>query len=95
MQSKITDHFNGNNAAGSNAIRLEQIAKELQEADEATNDADDDDDDDLIMTSEEVGYKCPYTQKVMKEPVKNKHCGHNYEREAIQMFIDRKKGVAK
>ena len=56
---------------------------------------DDDDDDDVIMTSEEVGVKCPYTQQVMKEPVKNKVCGHNYERMAINEFISRKKGVAK
>ena len=56
---------------------------------------DDEDDDDVIMTSEEVGVKCPYTQSVMKEPVKNKICGHNYEKMAINEFILRKKGNAK
>ena len=48
---------------------------------------DDDDDDDLIMTSEELTIKCPYTQQVMKEPYRNKICSHNYEREAIIEFI--------
>ena len=54
-----------------------------------------DDDDDVIMTQEEVGVKCPYTQQVMKNPVRNTICGHNYERNAIQEFILRKKGNAK
>jgi len=56
---------------------------------------DDDDDDDVIMTSEEIGIKCPYTQQVMKEPMRNKLCGHNYEKMAILEFIMRKKGNAK
>ncbi|ESN91103.1 hypothetical protein HELRODRAFT_194550 [Helobdella robusta] len=55
----------------------------------------DDDDDDIIMTSEELGVKCPYTQKVMEEPVKNTKCGHNYEKKAILEFINNKKGNAK
>jgi len=55
----------------------------------------DDDDDDVIMTQEEVGMKCPYTQQVMKFPMRNKICGHNYERDAIKEFILRKKGNAK
>ena len=54
-----------------------------------------DDDDDVIMTQEEIGIKCPYTQKVMIEPVQNKHCGHNYEKNGIQEFVLRKKGCAK
>jgi len=53
------------------------------------------DDDDVIMTQEEVGMKCPYTQQVMKFPMRNKICGHNYERDAIKEFILRKKGNAK
>ena len=56
--------------------------------------AEDDDDDDVIMTQEEVGVKCPYTQQVMKDPVRNNICGHNYEKTAIQEFILRKKGKA-
>ena len=53
------------------------------------------DDDDCIMLAEEVGIKCPYTQKVMKFPIKNKHCGHNYEKDAIFEFISNKKGNAR
>jgi len=71
--------------------------REVAESDgmSACAQADDDDDDDVIMTQEEVGIKCPYTQQVMKEPVRNKVCGHNYERMAIMEFIVRKKGNAK
>ena len=54
-----------------------------------------DDDDDVVMTSEEVGVKCPYTQAVMKEPIRNKICNHNYEKMAIHEFIMRKQGNAK
>lgn len=57
--------------------------------------ADDGDDDDVIMTQEEVGIKCPYTQQVMKEPVRNRICNHNYEKAAILEFMARKKGIAK
>ena len=57
--------------------------------------ATEEDDDDVIMTQEEVGMKCPYTQQVMKFPMRNKICGHNYERDAIREFILRKKGNAK
>ncbi len=51
----------------------------------------DDDDDDVIMTEQEVGTKCPYTQKEMDEPMRNIHCNHNYEKQAIIEFIQRKK----
>ena len=47
-------------------------------------------DDDLIMTEEEVGIKCPYTQQIMKFPIRNKNCGHNYEKDAILDFIRRR-----
>lgn len=74
----------------------ESLAREVtQGGNDVTNSNVDDDDDDVIMTSEEVGIKCPYTQQVMKEPVRNKTCGHNYEKLAIQEFILRKKGNAK
>ena len=35
--------------------------------------------------------KCPYTQQVMKEPIKNRICQHNYEKAAILEFIARRK----
>ena len=70
-------------------------ANKSQPSASENNDDDDDDDDDVIMTMEEIGIKCPYTQQVMKEPTRNNICGHNYERIAIVEFIARKKGTAK
>ena len=31
--------------------------------------------------------KCPYTGKEMKDPVRNKHCNHNYDREGANQLI--------
>ena len=52
--------------------------------------ADDGNDDEVVMTNEEIGIKCAYTQQIMKFPIRNKHCGHNYERDAILDFIRRR-----
>ena len=43
--------------------------------------------DDIVMTCEKISIKCPITQKVMKHPIKNKHCGHCYDREGIEELI--------
>ncbi|XP_066268837.1 E3 SUMO-protein ligase NSE2-like [Branchiostoma lanceolatum] len=53
----------------------------------------DDDDDDIQMTQTEDNLKCPFTQQEFKEPVKNKKCGHVYEKGPIIQHIRRKKGV--
>ncbi|ELU09037.1 hypothetical protein CAPTEDRAFT_158041 [Capitella teleta] len=44
-------------------------------------------DGDLIMTQGVQSTKCPYTQQEMEYPVKNKHCGHTYDREGIAALI--------
>ena len=49
-----------------------------------------DDDDEVVMIEEEVGIKCPYTQHIMKFPIRHKHCGHSYEKDAILDFIRRR-----
>jgi hypothetical protein len=76
-------------------LGFERLVNEVSSSTSGGSAVADDDDDDVIMTQEEVGMKCPYTQQVMKWPVCNKICGHNYERDAIQEFIQRKKGNAK
>lgn len=42
----------------------QNIAKAICDSDGKSAGDEDDDDDDVIMTQEEVGIKCPYTQKV-------------------------------
>lgn len=76
-------------------IFQERLAQEIMDSQKTFVSNNDDDDDDVIMTQEELGIKCPYTQKVMEEPVRNIICNHNYEKGAIQEFILRKKGNAK
>ncbi|KAI8505854.1 E3 SUMO-protein ligase NSE2 [Branchiostoma belcheri] len=52
-----------------------------------------DDDDEIEMTQAEVNLKCPLTQQEFKEPVKNKKCGHVYDKGPILQHIRRKRGV--
>ena len=55
---------------------------------EAVNDAEEEDDNNMYK-EENVCIKCPYTQQVMKEPMRNKLCGHSYEKEAIEEYMSR------
>ncbi|XP_069107129.1 E3 SUMO-protein ligase NSE2-like [Argopecten irradians] len=52
-------------------------------------------DDDLAMTQTEVNIRCPYTGMDMKNPVKNKICGHKYDKEGIMQHIKSKGKRAK
>ena len=97
IQGTIDRYFYGKETVPSqmNLVQIaSQVEQELQR-DDTQHETPDDDDDDIIMTEEEVGIKCPYTQQVMKEPVRNKVCGHNYEKVAIEEYMSRKKGIAK
>ncbi|XP_033726956.1 E3 SUMO-protein ligase NSE2-like isoform X1 [Pecten maximus] len=52
-------------------------------------------DDDVAMTQPEVNTRCPYTGMEMKNPVKNKLCGHKYDKEGIMQHIKNKGKRAK
>ena len=59
---------------------------------------DDDDEEmleDVAVTQQEVNTKCPYTGQEMTNPVKNKLCGHSYDRDGIMALIKNRKGRAK
>ncbi|XP_075681855.1 E3 SUMO-protein ligase NSE2-like isoform X2 [Rhinoderma darwinii] len=60
-----------------------------QESDHASED-EDDDDEDVAVTQSTSNFTCPITQMDMVHPVKNKVCGHTYEREAIERMIQSK-----
>ena len=45
----------------------------------------------MVMV-QEVATKCPYTGKEMRDPVKNIHCKHNYDREGITAAMKLRKG---
>ena len=46
-----------------------------------------------MIRDEAVGMKCVYMQQVMQDPMRNKICGHSYERIAIEEFMQ--EGVVK
>ena len=37
--------------------------------------------------AQDANTRCPYTQQEMKNPVTNKHCNHNYDRDGIMELI--------
>ncbi|XP_053322425.1 E3 SUMO-protein ligase NSE2 [Spea bombifrons] len=44
-------------------------------------------DDDVTVTQSQANFVCPITLVEMTNPVKNKVCGHTYQREAIERMI--------
>ncbi|KAF7659553.1 hypothetical protein LDENG_00296820 [Lucifuga dentata] len=44
-------------------------------------------DEDIAVTQSQVNFTCPLTQVEMLNPVKNKKCNHNYDKEAIVGLI--------
>ncbi|KAM4706202.1 E3 SUMO-protein ligase NSE2 [Rhinophrynus dorsalis] len=66
--------------------------------DEEREEAFEDVDEDIAVTQSQLNFTCPITQLEMTNPVKNKVCGHTYEREAIERMIQnrhRKKKAAR
>ncbi|XP_069813209.1 E3 SUMO-protein ligase NSE2 [Dendropsophus ebraccatus] len=55
-----------------------------QSADQATEE---EDDEDIEVTQNIPNLTCPITQVEMENPVKNKVCGHSYEKKAIERMI--------
>ncbi|XP_055997156.1 E3 SUMO-protein ligase NSE2-like [Ostrea edulis] len=52
-------------------------------------------DEEMVLTQSDINTRCPYTGKDMVNPVTNKHCEHNYDREGILHYIKTKKNRAK
>ncbi|XP_071810670.1 E3 SUMO-protein ligase NSE2-like isoform X1 [Apostichopus japonicus] len=51
------------------------------------------DEDEPTMTQVEVCTKCPISQGEMIDPVKNKTCGHSYERKAVAELMKQRRGM--
>ncbi|CAD5116318.1 DgyrCDS5222 [Dimorphilus gyrociliatus] len=49
------------------------------------------DNDDVVQMDEIKSTICPYSQQEMENPVKNKICGHSYEKSAIAEYIKAKR----
>lgn len=52
-------------------------------------------DDDIAMTQQAMHTRCPYTGMDMVNPVTNKHCGHNYDRDGILEYVSKRKNKAR
>lgn len=90
MQSENTDSELHNNER---VIQFKQQLKEIrkQAGLQVQNDSDEADDEeldeDIAVTQSQTNFICPITQVEMKNPVKNKMCGHVYEEAAIIKII--------
>ena len=58
----------------------------------STNDQESTEIDEDIAVKQEVVTKCPYTGKEMRDPVRNIHCNHNYDRDGITEAMKLRKG---
>ena len=86
---KIRRLEENNNEAG--PVEDHEWMKELNkvianEADEDDNG--DDDDEDVCMTQVEVNTICPISRTEMTRPVKNKTCGHVYDKGSIEAIVN-------
>jgi len=52
-------------------------------------------DGEVEISQEVMNTKCPYTGMEMVNPVRNKHCGHSYDREGILQYIKQRKHKAR
>lgn len=51
------------------------------------------DDDDIEMTQDDINVIDPFTKKRMTDPVKNKACGHIYDRESVTQLLKMNKNM--
>ena len=55
---------------------------------EEEDDTNDDDGEDVCMTQVEVNTICPISRKEMVQPMKNKACGHVYDKTSIEAIVN-------
>ncbi|XP_068094122.1 E3 SUMO-protein ligase NSE2 [Hyperolius riggenbachi] len=54
-----------------------------------------DEDEEIAVTQSIANFTCPITQMEMVDPVKNRACGHTYEKSAIENMITRNRAKGK
>ncbi|KAM3929343.1 E3 SUMO-protein ligase NSE2 [Leptodactylus fuscus] len=67
--------------------QLRGLRKQMGVSQESADQASEDDDEEIAVTQSIANFTCPITQVEMVNPVKNKVCGHTYERDAIEKMI--------
>merc|ERR1712130_134561 len=75
------------------AVQIDEI-EEFEDNANHNHKEDDDDDEDIDIVIDRAAnvnigsIKCPLTQRVFVEPVKSRECGHTFEREAVENYIE-------
>ena len=67
-------------------IFVEKLA--LLQAEEA----DKEEEEDVVMSQVQETYRCPITQRIMENPVRNTACNHSYSKDAILELLQQRKG---
>ncbi|XP_066434883.1 E3 SUMO-protein ligase NSE2 [Eleutherodactylus coqui] len=68
--------------------QLRDLKKQMGVSQDSADAApEDDDSEEVSVTQSFANFKCPITQSEMVSPVRNKVCGHKYEKEAIEKMI--------
>lgn len=75
--------------------QLRDLRKQMGISQDSGDQALEEDDEDIAVTQSIDNFTCPITQMEMVNPVKNKVCGHTYEREAIERMIQRRHQLSK
>ncbi|XP_069587991.1 E3 SUMO-protein ligase NSE2 isoform X2 [Ranitomeya imitator] len=70
--------------------QLRDLKKQLGVSQESNSPAFEDEDEEIAVTQTIANFICPITQMEMENPVKNKVCGHSYEKDAIVRMIKNK-----
>ncbi|XP_077127330.1 E3 SUMO-protein ligase NSE2 [Ranitomeya variabilis] len=70
--------------------QLRDLKKQLGVSQESSSPAFEDEDEEIAVTQTIANFICPITQMEMENPVKNKVCGHSYEKDAIVRMIKNK-----
>ncbi|XP_075067822.1 E3 SUMO-protein ligase NSE2 [Mixophyes fleayi] len=70
--------------------QLRDLRKQMGVSPPPADEGLEDEDEEIAVTQSTDNFTCPITQLEMVNPVKNKVCGHSYEREAIERMIENK-----
>lgn len=75
--------------------QLRDLRKQMGVSQDSADQALEEDDEEVAVTQSMANFSCPITQMEMVNPVKNKECGHTYEKEAIEKMIQRRHQLSK
>jgi len=98
-QRKQDEHFEVDDEKIQSDGRYKRFMDALEAADEAENaliaaaggSGDEAIDDSLVISQADEVTKDPITKAPIRNPVRNKHCNHRYDREPIMQFIQQQK----